>query len=526
MADNIPEEINLHQDVKQWQHCSLFNLDLFNDEYDHINLSKDIIHNSNLENCSCSLIVLQKNYTTQLEHVAEKLLSPENKTLTNCSYCETNDTKGQSLNKKILLGSTAILDNFLRNNLKTPLFTNSNPPASSTTVTNLNPTSRIIAGSSNQRRWHSERTSRHPNVRANLPLTVAQRQVLERYMHYPLIKPPTNIHSTHRSHHHHRQPITGKVIENTGTALSAFLDQPLNTIHPRKNSAPPINPQSSLNRHCFLADIIVHNKPNKEDDDDDNESISSDIEPISDEDIHELNPSSILSNSSEILSECIICCELKRLQKRTCCDFSACSTCLNIYVEQQIKQGIIRIQCPNEHCHIYMHRDEIHKRCLTPELRQKLTQYLIDNNRSINIKTCPRCSNIHEIDMEICQSMRRAPTKVQCVECNLIWCFQCHSPWHDGIQCKEFRRGDRMLKKWAREVHYGQHNAQQCPSCKVNRKLFIVLIKFAFLFQRFIFSERKDVIILFVFGVKQNFVINVVIVFEILNSSVRCFDFQ
>ena len=75
-------------------------------------------------------------------------------------------------------------------------------------------------------------------------------------------------------------------------------------------------------------------------------------------------------------------------------------------------------------------------------------------------------------DPEIFRSMRRAPTKVQCVECNLIWCFQCHSPWHDGIQCKEFRRGDRMLKKWAREVHYGQHNAQQCPSCKVEDRSY------------------------------------------------------
>ena len=73
--------------------------------------------------------------------------------------------------------------------------------------------------------------------------------------------------------------------------------------------------------------------------------------------------------------------------------------------------------------------------------------------------------------------MRRAPTKVQCVQCSLIWCFQCHSPWHDGIQCKEFRRGDRMLKKWAREVHYGQHNAQQCPSCKVSLYLLSYFLK-------------------------------------------------
>jgi hypothetical protein len=84
-------------------------------------------------------------------------------------------------------------------------------------------------------------------------------------------------------------------------------------------------------------------------------------------------------------------------------------------------------------------------------------------------------TNLVRLDPEVFRSMRRAPTKVQCVECNLIWCFQCHSPWHDGIQCKEFRRGDRMLKKWAREVHYGQHNAQQCPSCKVTISNFLLL---------------------------------------------------
>ncbi|CAF3491826.1 unnamed protein product [Rotaria sp. Silwood1] len=515
MADNIQEQIN-HHDIKQWQHCSLFNLDLFNDEHHNLSINKDIINNINIDECCCSLstlnvddqlrkkhlnhscpfAVLQKNYTTQLEHVAEKLLANnENNTLNNCSYCltyETNDTKVQSINRKILLGSTVILDNFLRNSLKTSLLTNSNNPP--LTTTNINLTSTIINGNNNPRRWHSERGSRHPNVRVNLPLTTAQRQVLERYMNYPVIKPSTNIRSAHRSHH---QPITGKVVENTGTALSTLTEQPLNTtnsinttLHIRKNSAPlnnthtrPILSSSSVStstvshRHCFLVDTIVHNKSkddsinndNNNNNNNENESISSELDHINDEE--DSNKISQIPNHhltlTEILSECTICCELKRLQKRTCCNFNVCSTCLNIYVEHQIKQGIIRIQCPNQQCQMYMHRDEIHKRCISPELRHKFTRYLIDNNRSINIKTCPRCSNIHEIDVELCRSMKRAPTKVQCVECNLIWCFQCHSPWHDGIQCKEFRRGDRMLKKWAREVHYGQHNAQQCPSCKV-----------------------------------------------------------
>ncbi|CAF1523170.1 unnamed protein product [Adineta steineri] len=513
MANSIQQDIAVlssidHHDVKQWQHCSLFNLDLFNDDNHQLNLTKNMIDNKNIDGCccssstpnvddscgknhlnhSCSFVVLQKNYTTQLEHVAETLLANENKTPNNCCYCctrDTNDTKTQSLNRKILIGSSAILDSLLRNNLKTP------PPSSQPTTTtinssNISKTNMNITG--NQRRWHSERGTRHPNVRANLPLTTAQRQVLERYMNYPLIKQPTNIRSTRRSHY---QPLTGKAGEATGTALSALAEQPTTTasviVNLRKNSAPSshtrplsstsssasaVSHHSALNRR-FLADTIK-SREDSEDEDNDNESISSELDQTSDEENSEINPIPIVPNLldhhatlTETLSECGICCEMKRLQKRICCNFYACSTCLNIYVEQQIKQGIIRIQCPNQQCSIYMHRDEINKRCITPELRQKLTRFLVDANRSMNIKTCPRCSNIHEIDLEVFRSMRRAPTKVQCVECNLIWCFQCHSPWHDGIQCKEFRRGDRMLKKWAREVHYGQHNAQQCPSCKV-----------------------------------------------------------
>lgn len=411
----------IHHDVKQWQHCSLFNLDLFNDEHHHLNLPQDIINTKNIDACccssstpnvdeknhlnhSCSFVVLQKNYTTQLEHVAETLLADGNKTPTNCCSCynqDINDTKSQSLNRKILLGSSVILDSLLRTNAK-----------ASTSMSST---------SSNQRRWHSERGSRHPNVRANLPLTPAQRQVLERYMNYPLIKPPTNIRSTRRSHH---QPLTGKAGEATGTALSALVEQPPTItssafVHLRKNSAPsnhtrPLSSTSSsasghsaLNKR-FLVDTIKScddsEDDDHDDDDDDNQSISSELDHTSDEESSEINPilhtpnlSNQHYNLSETLSECAICCEFKRLQKRTCCYFYACSICLNTYVEEQIKQGIVRIQCPNQQCHVYMHRDEINKRCIAPELRQKFSRFLIDANRANNVKTCPRCSNIHEI---------------------------------------------------------------------------------------------------------------------------------
>lgn len=439
MTNEMQEEVN-HHDVKQWQHCSLFNLDLFNDENDHLIINKDIINKINIDGCSCSLStpnvedsskkdnvnhicsfsVLQKNYTTQLEHVAKRLLSHDNNESDRCYYCstyESNDTKIQSLNRKILLGSTAILDSFLRNSIKSSSITNSNnPPSSIPTTTDINLTSTITASSNNPRRWHSERGSRQSNFRANLPLTIAQRQVLERYINNPRAKTSANIRSTHRSHH--RQPITGKVVENTGTALSALTEQTMNSItttstinnlHNRKNSlslnnthsrqlssnpSSTISHHNSINRHCFLVDTIEDSKNGINNE---NESVSSSQL----DENHEVNDISILSNHhkdlSEKLSLCVICYELKCLQKRPCCNFYACSTCLNIYVEQKISQGIIRIQCPNQQCRMFMHPDEIHKRCISPELHHKFTQFLIDNNRSVNIKTCPRCSNIHEI---------------------------------------------------------------------------------------------------------------------------------
>jgi len=57
--------------------------------------------------------------------------------------------------------------------------------------------------------------------------------------------------------------------------------------------------------------------------------------------------------------------------------------------------------------------------------------------------------------------------RVTCAECQLDWCFPCHAPWHAQMKCVEFRRGDKLLKAWAREQHYGQANAQKCPKCKV-----------------------------------------------------------
>ncbi|RMZ97407.1 E3 ubiquitin-ligase RNF217-like [Brachionus plicatilis] len=179
-------------------------------------------------------------------------------------------------------------------------------------------------------------------------------------------------------------------------------------------------------------------------------------------------------------SECEICMDFCFVNERQCCNFKSCNNCINLYVQNRIKEscGNLGIECLNNECKKLIHKDEICERMLkfdknSHDLYIKL---LVDANRDANVKTCPRCSHI--MDANSVQSLSdeqlknpkkksRLLTKCQCAKCELIWCFQCHSPWHEGVGCAEYRKGDRMLKFWAKEVHYGQQNAQMCPKCKI-----------------------------------------------------------
>jgi E3 ubiquitin-protein ligase RNF217 len=205
--------------------------------------------------------------------------------------------------------------------------------------------------------------------------------------------------------------------------------------------------------------------------------------------------------------ECQICFDKVYLNERLCCKFRACNNCINYYIETKIKNscGLVKIECLNTKCAKLIHRDEICERMshYDKNTLKNYLKYLVEANKDSNCKTCPRCSHIMRLDdyklktvtsnnsnisnekarsssfsgmsLKMSKSKNKSHTtknnsvltKVQCIECQLIWCFQCHAPWHDGITCNEFRKGDRMLKYWAKEVHFGQQNAQLCPKCKI-----------------------------------------------------------
>ncbi|KAK7091292.1 hypothetical protein V1264_008996 [Littorina saxatilis] len=167
-------------------------------------------------------------------------------------------------------------------------------------------------------------------------------------------------------------------------------------------------------------------------------------------------------------TECYVCFEEAKLRRRLCCDFPVCDPCLESYLTVQISQANVNVECLNIDCNSYIHRNEISAR-LPANMKMKFYKFLIDANVDPTIKTCPRCSVGHQVDKADLRNRKilKQGLLATCARCELEWCFNCHSPWHKGLTCKQFRKGDALLKDWAKEFHYGQINAQKCPKCKV-----------------------------------------------------------
>jgi len=186
-----------------------------------------------------------------------------------------------------------------------------------------------------------------------------------------------------------------------------------------------------------------------------------------------LNIQDLISHEPDmrVMEECQVCFEVIRLQLRPCCRKPICDSCLEHYVETQINDyGILRVSCPNPSCNHGIYHDEI--RLLLrekPALRDRYDHWIVDLNADFSRKTCPQCCHITELDPTVLKGQKAAKhgLKIQCVECQMNWCFLCQAPWHNKMTCRKYRAGDLLVKHWAHEQQRGQYNAQRCPTCKV-----------------------------------------------------------
>lgn len=169
-----------------------------------------------------------------------------------------------------------------------------------------------------------------------------------------------------------------------------------------------------------------------------------------------------VGRNSDLLQSCYICLENVRKNQTSIhcnCDAVFCDSCLGAYVRLQITEGRWKVECAN--CSLLMPEDLIQKFLQDyPLLQDHFNRLVIDAQRDPLAKTCPNCCAQNRVKSQ------RAK-QVTCHECQFIWCFRCHAPWHKGLTCKDFKQGSKMFKKWTKGTTRGVANARPCPKCKV-----------------------------------------------------------
>ncbi|KAF7490847.1 Putative E3 ubiquitin-protein ligase [Sarcoptes scabiei] len=184
------------------------------------------------------------------------------------------------------------------------------------------------------------------------------------------------------------------------------------------------------------------------------------------------------------------CCDLKQwLLVRDCCQSKSCLDCLKQYYTTRIKMGILSIECIGTKCKQLVYRTEVMSRLAIADKALYGRLLLMQSSESDRSKPCPRCNKIFSLSFKHQEKIKRQRKmflfkhilmlglnhnqsnyfKVKCDACQLDWCFKCHSPWHQGISCKDYVKGDSLLKTWAKHSNScsGDVNAQKCPRCKI-----------------------------------------------------------
>ncbi|XP_041106160.1 probable E3 ubiquitin-protein ligase RNF217 isoform X2 [Polyodon spathula] len=171
-----------------------------------------------------------------------------------------------------------------------------------------------------------------------------------------------------------------------------------------------------------------------------------------------------------IVLTCRVCLEDKHMKPLHCCKKAVCEECLKRYLSSQVQLGQTEVKCPITECSAHLEESMVVAH-LPNEDVVKYKYFLELSRMGSGTKPCPQCKhfttlkrkgNIHS------PSKAENKYKVLCEVCQLVWCFKCHSPWHEGLNCRDYKKGDKLLHHWASEIEHGQRNAQKCPRCKIH----------------------------------------------------------
>ncbi|KAM6915259.1 E3 ubiquitin-protein ligase RNF217 [Xenentodon cancila] len=163
---------------------------------------------------------------------------------------------------------------------------------------------------------------------------------------------------------------------------------------------------------------------------------------------------------------CRVCLEENTIASLPCCGKAVCDECLKLYVSSQVRVGKALINCPIPECSGTLEEGLVISHLSNEEVAKY--QYFLELSQlDSSTKPCPQCSKFTSLKNH---NLNRSEHKykIQCSNCQFVWCFKCHAPWHNGLKCRDYRKGDKLLRTWASVIEHGQRNAQKCPQCKIH----------------------------------------------------------
>ncbi|XP_072218230.1 E3 ubiquitin-protein ligase RNF217 [Leuresthes tenuis] len=166
------------------------------------------------------------------------------------------------------------------------------------------------------------------------------------------------------------------------------------------------------------------------------------------------------------MQSCRVCLVEKTIASLPCCRKAVCDECLKIYVTSQLWAGKALIRCPITECSGTLEEGLVISHLANEEVA-KYRYFLELSQLDSSTKPCPQCSQFTSLKTHN-PNRSEHKYKIQCSNCQFVWCFKCHAPWHNGLKCREYRKGDKLLRNWASVIEHGQRNAQKCPECKIH----------------------------------------------------------
>ncbi|KAM8831333.1 E3 ubiquitin-protein ligase RNF217 [Spinachia spinachia] len=163
---------------------------------------------------------------------------------------------------------------------------------------------------------------------------------------------------------------------------------------------------------------------------------------------------------------CRVCLEDKTIAPLPCCRKAVCDECLELYVSSQVRAAKSYIVCPIPECSGSLEEGLVISHLANEDVA-KFRYFLELSQLDSSTKPCPQCSRFTSL-----KGNNPTPSehkyKIQCDTCQFVWCFKCHAPWHSGVKCRDYRKGDKLLRGWASVIEHGQRNAQKCPRCRIH----------------------------------------------------------